>query len=79
MEDKRLEEFKTVPTTLLINWLSQADREGKQDIVNICAYELVCRIYVPGVSKPFRDLLHEFGYREHELRKEEQEDRVRIK
>lgn len=60
---ERLEELKTTPTVILINMLCQADEKGEQKIVNICAYELAARIWVPNEKTSFTDMLKEFGYK----------------
>lgn len=60
---ENLEMFKKTPTIELIKAISDAERLGLQDYVNICAYELACRIYVPNASISFVKLLYDFGYK----------------
>ncbi len=74
---ERLEEFKTTPTVTLINGLCEAERNGDQKLINICAYELACRIYIPNSEKSFKTILYEFGYVDLEL--EKQEDKRKVK
>lgn len=53
--------IKTLPTIDLVHILCQATDQG---VINIIAYELACRIYVPSVSeKSFEEMLENFGYR----------------
>lgn len=59
---ERLEEFKTIPTVTLINMLCESEQQGNQEMVNICAYELASRIWVPNEEKDFSKMLYEFGY-----------------
>lgn len=59
---ERLEEFKTIPTVTLINMLCESEQKGNQEMVNICAYELASRIWVPNEEKDFLKMLYEFGY-----------------
>lgn len=42
-----LKELKTTPTCVLINFLSEAYKNEEQGLVNIYAYELAARIWVP--------------------------------
>lgn len=67
---ERLQEFETTPTVTLINNLCIAEREGNQKMVNIYAYELACKIYVPNSEKDFKTILYELGYTDLELEKE---------
>ena len=67
---ERLDEFKTTPTVTLINMLCESEKNGEQKLVNICAYELACRIWVPNKEKDFKTMLYEFGYVDLELNKE---------
>ena len=74
---ERLEEFKTTPTVTLINGLCEAERNGDQKLVNICAYELACRIYIPNSEKSFKTILYEFGYVDLELEKQKANQKVK--
>lgn len=58
-----LKELKTTPTCVLINFLSEAYKNEEQGLVNIYAYELATRIWVPNKETSFTDMLKEFGYR----------------
>lgn len=58
-----LKELKTTPTCVLINFLSEAYKNGEQGLVNIYAYELTTRIWVPNKETSFTDMLKEFGYK----------------
>ena len=59
---ERLKEFEKTPTVTLIDILSKASENNEQNLVNICAYELVSRIWVPNPEKSFTEMLKEFGY-----------------
>lgn len=74
---ERLEEFKTTPTVTLINMLCESEKNGEQKLVNICAYELACRIWVPNKEKDFKTMLYEFGYVDLELNKENNNKKVK--
>lgn len=65
----RLDALKTVPTVKLIQLISNASNNGEQDLVNIYAYELTYRIWVPNEEKTFEEMLKEFGYVESEAQK----------
>lgn len=59
----KLKELKTTPTCVLINSLSEAYENEEQGLVNIYAYELTTRIWVPNEEISFTDMLKEFGYK----------------
>lgn len=59
----KLKELKTTPTCVLINFLSEAYENEEQGLVNIYAYELTTRIWVPNEEISFTDMLKEFGYK----------------
>ena len=63
---QRYERLREIPTITLINSLSMADKNGNQQLVNIYAYELACRIYVPNKGVDFDKLVAGFGYKEQE-------------
>ena len=73
---ERLKEFETTPTCMLINMLSDAEQKDEQEIVNICAYELACRVYVPNKQITFTQMLKDFGYKSLTLEQEEQNDQL---
>ena len=58
-----LKELKTTPTCVRINFLSEAYKNEEQGLVNIYAYELAARIWVPNEKTSFIDMLKEFGYK----------------
>lgn len=58
-----LKELRTTPTCVLINFLSEAYKNEEQGLVNIYAYELATRIWVPNEETSFTDMLKEFGYK----------------
>jgi len=58
-----LKELRTTPTCVLINLLSEAYKNEEQGLVNIYAYELTTRIWVPNKETSFTDMLKEFGYK----------------
>lgn len=74
---ERLDEFKTTPTVTLINMLCESEKNGEQKLVNICAYELACRIWVPNKEKDFKTMLYEFGYVDLELNKQNNNKKVK--
>ena len=59
----KLKELKTTPTCVLINFLSEAYENEEQGLINIYAYELTTRIWVPNEEISFTDMLKEFGYK----------------
>ena len=54
--------LKTTPTVKLIDLLEKASNEGSQSMVNMIAWELAYRIYVPNPEKSIGQLAQEFGY-----------------
>jgi hypothetical protein len=71
---QNLKIFEKVPTIDIIKLLSDADEQGLQEYVNVCAYELACRIYVPNKSISFVKLLDDFGYKPvYEIKQVEEE------
>ena len=58
-----LKELKTTPTCVLINFLSEAYKNEEQGLVNIYAYELAARIWIPNEKASFTDMLTESGYK----------------
>ena len=76
---ERLDEFKKTPTVTLINMLSESEKAGEQRLVNICAYELACRIWVPNAEKDFKTMLYEFGYIDLELNKDNTNTNKQVK
>lgn len=74
---ERLDEFKTTPTVTLINMLCESEKNGEQKLVNICAYELACRIWVPNKEKDFKTMLYEFGYVDLELENKNNKQKVK--
>ena len=58
-----LKALKTTPTCGLINLLSEAYKNEEQGLVNIYAYELTTRIWVPNEETSFTDMLKDFGYK----------------
>ncbi len=65
-----IEELRTTPTVQLMNILKQAENAGEQDMVNIIAYELTCRIYVPYSGADFDSILGTFGFKQKETGKQ---------
>ena len=55
-------EIKTTPTVTLFHILCEAT---DQTVINMIAYELACRVYVPDNSQQitFEQLLNDFGYK----------------
>lgn len=62
-----MDNIKTIPTTTLIYVLYETK---EQSMINMLAYELACRVYVPDNKiKTFEELLTDFGYRTEEKQK----------
>lgn len=55
-------EYRNLPTIELIDIMNKASGEGKQTEVNMYAYELACRLYVPFSDVSFDDILLSLGY-----------------
>jgi hypothetical protein len=57
-----MDNIKQTPTVNLVHILCEAT---DQNIINIIAYELACRIYVPDNNQgvTFEQLLNDFGYK----------------
>lgn len=51
-------------TTEIVELLTGAMNTGNQELINIYAYELTARLYVPGRGYSFDDILEGFGYKE---------------
>lgn len=59
-----MDNIKTIPTATLIHILCETK---EQSMINMVAYELACRVYVPDNKiKTFEELLTEFGYKTEE-------------
>ena len=59
-----LEELRKISTIELIDYIAKCEKEGNQHWVNIFAYELTTRVYVPGNGEvTFEELLEKFGYK----------------
>ena len=58
-----IEELKTTSTIKLVELWSQALIANNQSFINIYAYELAARIWVPNQEQTFEDLLEKFGYK----------------
>ena len=56
------EQLKTTPTYQLINILNLAAQALQQDLVNIVAYELASRIWVPNEEITLEQMATDFGY-----------------
>ena len=54
-----MKDLSKVPTVMLVNTIADAT---DQRIINVIAFELAKRIYVPGTSKNFEELLTSFGW-----------------
>ena len=58
-------QLKTTPTIVLIDCLTKSTEEGDQFLINVFAYEIASRLYVPNNSyKTFEELLKDFGYKQ---------------
>lgn len=59
-----MEDIRKIPTVQLIHILCETQDQG---LINIIAYELACRVYVPDNKvKTFEELLTDFGYKKKE-------------
>lgn len=54
--------LKTVSTIELVRLINEASNKGEQNLVNIIAYELAYRIWVPNKETTFEEMLKSFGY-----------------
>lgn len=61
-----IEELRTTPTVQLMSILKQAEIMGEQDMINVIAYELTCRLYVPYSGADFDSILGTFGFKQKE-------------
>ena len=59
-----IKSLNTIPTVKLVDLIGIYKKEDNQDMVNLLAYELTCRIYVPNKGTTFDELAYRFGYRE---------------
>ena len=59
-----VKDIRDAKTLELMNMLKTASQENDQVIVNIVAFELACRMYVPynNLGITFEDILEKFGY-----------------
>ena len=64
-----IEELRTTPTKDLITYWHEALQAENQSLVNIYAYELTCRIWVPNPETTFENCLEAFGYQKIENKK----------
>lgn len=64
-----MDELRTIPTCIIIDELCKADKEGNQKLINIYAYELAYRIYIPNDKNTFEKILTDFGYKKIEKEK----------
>lgn len=62
--------LKTTPTFELIKILDIAIENQEQDLVNILAYEIATRIYIPNDRISFEEMAAEFGYKKEEKGKD---------
>lgn len=56
--------MKVLKTFEIIEQLTKAMRENNQRLINLYAYELATRLYVPGTKTTFEEILVGFGYQE---------------
>ena len=55
--------MKQLKTFEIIEHLTQAMKTQDQRLINMYAYELATRLYVPNTGHTFEELLDGFGYR----------------
>lgn len=65
-----LKNIRTCPTVELMDKLEKSIEENNQQFTNLIAYELTCRIYVPGSGQNFDEILLGLGYQIPEIKKE---------
>lgn len=65
----------TTPLVNLLNLIDEFSKENDQEAINVIAFELAYRTYIPFNSKgiSFDDLLLEYGY------KPKEKDNIKIK
>lgn len=56
--------MKDKTTIELVTLLTEAMNQQNQTLINIYAFELTTRLYVPGKGHSFDDILEGFGYKE---------------
>ena len=54
--------LRTVSTIELVRLINEASNKGEQNLVNVIAYELTYRIWVPNQETTFEEMLKRFGY-----------------
>lgn len=72
-----LDELRTTPTIQLINDIGEWEKQDNQAMVNILAYELACRIYIPNDNISFENILADFGYKRLDKEKRQQKKLVK--
>lgn len=55
--------MKNKTTVELVTLLTEAINVGNQELINMYAYELATRLYVPNTGYTFEEILEGFGYR----------------
>ena len=55
--------MKNKTTVELVTLLTEAINVGNQELINMYAYELTTRLYVPKTGYTFEEILEGFGYR----------------
>ena len=55
--------IKTIPTNKLIDILDIAIQNEEQDLVNIIAYEIATRLWVPNDKITLEQMAADFGYK----------------
>ena len=58
--------IKTTPTNKLIDILDIAIQNEEQDLVNIIAYEIATRLWVPNDKITLEQMAIDFGFKEQE-------------
>lgn len=58
--------IKTTPTNKLIDILDIAVQNEEQDLVNIIAYEIATRLWIPNDKITLEQMAIDFGYRKQE-------------
>lgn len=59
-----MNEIKTMPLIKLIKLLNAFIEEDNQAMINLCAFEITCRLYIIGGPKSFDEIAMSFGYKD---------------
>lgn len=63
-------DLSKMPLVQFPTLMTQAAEMGDQSLLNILAYEVTTRLYIPNQDKSFEEMLRTFGYKEIEIEQE---------